>query len=89
VVLSTIEHAEETGSVDELYRAKDAVDRMDAIVRDTLTLARQGQAIDETIASAHGWAVWATDQGDGGARIVFDGVEFAESAQPMAPLAPE
>jgi signal transduction histidine kinase len=47
VVLTTIELAEETGDTEQLYRARDAVDRMEDIIDDTLTLAREGRAIDE------------------------------------------
>ncbi|MFB6150237.1 MAG: ATP-binding protein [Haloarculaceae archaeon] len=37
-----------------------------------------GLAIVEEIADAHGWTVAATESEDGGARFVFDGVEFAD-----------
>lgn len=38
-----------------------------------------GLAIVDAIARAHGWSVEMTEGGDGGARVVFSGVEVVES----------
>jgi len=43
-----VDLARETGELDHLDRAADAVDRMDELVGDLLSLARQGRAVGET-----------------------------------------
>ncbi|TKX69354.1 ATP-binding protein [Halorubrum sp. SP9] len=43
-----VDLARETGDVDHLAKAADAIDRMDELVADLLSLARQGRAVGET-----------------------------------------
>jgi len=43
-----VDLAEETGDLDHLDRAANAISRMDELVTDLLSLARQGQAVGET-----------------------------------------
>ena len=43
-----VDLARETGDVDHLDRAADAVDRMDELVEDLLSLAREGRSVGET-----------------------------------------
>ena len=43
-----VELARETGDVDHLAKAADAIDRMDELVADLLSLARQGRSVGET-----------------------------------------
>jgi PAS domain S-box-containing protein len=47
VLSGALELAEETGDPEHFERSYRAVDRMDALVDDLLTLARQGQSIDD------------------------------------------
>ncbi|EMA62063.1 PAS/PAC sensor signal transduction histidine kinase [Halorubrum distributum JCM 13561] len=43
-----VDLARETGDVDHLDRAADAIDRMDELVEDLLSLAREGRSVGET-----------------------------------------
>jgi len=48
VINGRIELATETGNLDHLETAQDSVSRMETLIDDLLTLAREGQSIDET-----------------------------------------
>jgi PAS domain S-box-containing protein len=47
VVSGSIELAEETGDLEQLTRAKHAIERMNTLIDDLLTLARTGEVIDD------------------------------------------
>jgi len=47
VLNGAIEAAEETGDADQFERCRDAVDRMDAMIENLLSLSRQGESIAE------------------------------------------
>ena len=47
-----------------------------------------GLAIVEAIARAHGWSVEMTEGSDGGARVVFSGVDVVEAAEGREETAP-
>ncbi|WP_073307988.1 hypothetical protein [Halobaculum gomorrense] len=41
--------AQETGEIDHLDRVESALERMETIIEETLLLAREGQAVGETM----------------------------------------
>ena len=72
-----VQIAEETGETDEhLAKATDALERMDQIIQDTLTLAREGETIDErerVALSTVARNAWATaDTGDAALEVLPD-----------------
>ncbi|MFB6134195.1 MAG: sensor histidine kinase [Halanaeroarchaeum sp.] len=71
-----VELAVETGDLDELDRATDALDRMDEIIEGVLTLARNGSQVDDPSAvelSEVAREAWTTVDVDGGALNVETG----------------
>ena len=62
-----VQIARQTGDLDNLEQAGDALDRMEQIIEDSLTLAREGQSIDErerTALAAVARRAWETTDTD-------------------------
>ena len=72
-----VELARETGDVDHLEKAADAIDRMDELVADLLSLAREGRSVGETESvslDAVAREAWeSVDTGDATLTIEADG----------------
>jgi len=63
VAFARLEFAQETGDSEHFDAAEDALDRMNALIDDVLTLARQGETVDDPepvdldVAATDAWAV--------------------------------
>jgi len=63
VAFARLEFAQETGDPEHFEAAEDALDRMNALIDDVLTLARQGETVDDPesvaldVAATDAWAV--------------------------------
>ncbi|WP_096393622.1 ATP-binding protein [Halorubrum trapanicum] len=72
-----VDLARETGDVDHLEKAADAIDRMDELVADLLSLAREGRSVGETesvsLADVAREAWGSVDTGDASLTIEADG----------------
>ena len=73
VIEGSLELADETGDADHFARARRALDRMDRLIDDLLSLARAGETIDDPAPvslSAVADRVWRTTETDGATLVV-------------------